>query len=144
METSTYTKQPLTFPIIKKSKKGITLLKSAIVFVVITIMIVVIISKTSLNTNHNVSFTSAILFIAVILITLIINFFAQKYRFGGEFTITDKEIKLRTTNKEATFFIKDLTGFKMSLNQQEYNPDSIHKNITGVKTMVIREGKRYW
>ena len=114
MEPEKYSKEmPLTFPVIKKSKRKITLVQGVIIAMMGFLFLYVIIVKTYYKYDIAADSRSAILFVLLIIAVFVINFMMQKFRFGGEFTITDKEIILNTTNKTFTFPINEITNLKM-------------------------------
>jgi hypothetical protein len=103
----------LTFPVIKKSKRKITLMQGIISLIVGIMIIYLIMYKTQFNEQSTKNILSAILFVLCIIIIIAVNFLLQKFKFGGEFTITDDKIILTTTNKTATFKLNEITNLKM-------------------------------
>ena len=113
MVQNIYSKEkPLTYPVIRKNLSKISVRQGIMMLIVVFLLLYYIIHKTY-AIHDAVSLKSVLLFILLIFVALAFNFVFQKFKFGGEFTITDKEITITTTNHTVTYPIKDMTNFKM-------------------------------
>lgn len=114
MEQKVYSKDmPLTFPVIKQNKRKITFSQGIMVVIAGFLLLYIIIYKTYYRDDIVASVRSAILFVLLIIAVFIVNYLMQKFKFGGECTITDKELILNTTNKSAKFPINEISNLKM-------------------------------
>lgn len=122
MQSQQYLKDlPIVFPIIRKEKKGTSFAKVVAVIIILIIFIKIIISRADLTTNNSFSLKSIIFFVVSLFIILVINFFAQKFKFGGELTINDNDITVKTTNKSAVFALKDISNLQINFDSNEFS-----------------------
>lgn len=115
----------LTFPVIKKRKQKITISQGIMLSVILVLILYLIFYKTQLNEELSNNIISAILFILFIIIAFGFNFLVQKFKFGGEFTITNDQIILTTTNKTATFKLNEISNLKIRSTSKEQNVNAM-------------------
>ena len=115
MKQKIYSKdKPLTFPIIIKSSRKTSLSQGIMMAIVGFLLLFFIIFKTYYRYDISADSRSAILFVVLIIVVFIVNYLLHKVKYGGEFTITDKEIILNSTNKTARFPINELNNLKIT------------------------------
>jgi hypothetical protein len=120
MEQRIYTKEkPLTFQVIKKSERKISLFQGIMMTIVIFLLVYGIMYKTYYRDNIAASARSAILFVVLLIVVFIVNYLLHKFKYIGEFTITDNEIILNASNKTTRFPINEISNLKIICRSAE-------------------------